>query len=186
MSESRQEEWVELEAKALRMLENPRLLSDDAATKHFLPVLHLWVAPGFTPSIHWVIYNPRLQIDPQPKPLIKQIIWDRQADFKRLYDPMTGLKEGFHTEPTFVTQIAEIEKDQLNDISAELANISITPFVRDETLGLDGEHFGVETLGSYHATKIFWWSSYPEDWKELVDWFEKTRHFLQKKFNESI
>lgn len=184
MVEKREKEWRELEAKVRYILNNPRFLPKDETTKQFIPTLRLWIAPSFSSDKHWIFYNPRLQINPQPKPRIRQLIWQKQDDYKRLFDPLAGLKEGFHTEPTFEIKTVEIEKESFDKFNKDLAKIQFPPFIKDEILGLDGERFGVETLGSYHSAKIFWWSSYPEEWKELVNWYEKVKKFLETKFND--
>lgn len=183
MIEKREKEWQELERKALQMLENPRLLPEDLQVNHFISTLHLWTAPSFTPHKHWVFYNPRPQLNPFPKPRVSQIVWESEFDFKRLNDPLIGVKKGFHTDPTFKVKTIEIEREIFKKLHDELAEIRISAFIQDYSVGgLDGEHFGVETLGFYHNAKVMWWSEYSEDWKELVDWFEKVRRFLEEKF----
>ena len=79
--------------------------------------------------------------------------------------------------------VSEVEK--LKKINDKLTEISLPPFIKDEILGLDGEHFGVETLGNYHNARITWWSSFPKEWEELINWFEKIRRFLEEKFSEN-
>ncbi len=185
MTENREKGWQELEAKVRHILNNPRLLPKDLRIKQFTQTLHLWISPTFTPEIHWTFYKPNLQINPQPNPIIQQMIWRKDADYQRLNNPLIGLQEGFHTEPTFEIKTIEIEKELFDKIHKNLAKIQIPPFMKDEILGLDGEHFGVETLGSYHSAKISWWSSYPKEWQSLIDWFEKTIAFVEKKFDES-
>lgn len=185
MIEKREEEWQKLEAKALQMLENPRLLPKDETIKHFIPILHLWIAPTFTPHKHWVFCKARPQVNPQPKPIVRQLIWQRNADFQRLNNPLIGLQEGFHIEPTFEIRTIEIDNEKLKNLHEDLTQVQFSAFIKDENLGLDGEHFGVETLDFYHNAKVSWWSSYPEEWKELVNWFEKIRKFLEEEFGES-
>lgn len=182
MIEDREKEWQELESKARQMIDNPSFFPKDETTKQFLPTLHLWISSSFTPDKHWIFYNPRLQLNPQPKPRVKQLIWQKQEDFNRLNNPLIGLQEGFHTEPAFEIKTIEIDKEIFDKLHTNLAKIKVLPFVKDEILGLDGEHFGVETLGSYHNAKITWWTFYPQEWKELVEWYKKVRQFLEKEF----
>ncbi|MBX7173679.1 MAG: hypothetical protein K1X72_22105 [Pyrinomonadaceae bacterium] len=185
MIENREKEWQQLQSNASQILDNPKLLPIDEKTKNFIPILHLWISPTFTPEKHWIFYKPQSQINPQPKPLIKQVIWKKTEDFKRLNEPLVGIKEGFHLEPTFEIKLAEIELEKLIKIIVNLAKISLPPFIKDEILGLDGEHFGIETLGNYHNARVIWWSSFPKEWKELINWFEKKRIFLEEKFSEN-
>lgn len=184
MTVNREKEWQNLQIKAQQMLDNPRFLPKDETTRKFIPTLHLWLNPTFTPEKHWIFYKPQPQINPQPKPIVQQIIWEKVKDYQRLNNPLIGLKEGFHTEPTFNIKTITVEKEMFDKFHSDLAKIEIPPFVKYEILGLDGEHFGVETLGLYHNAKITWWSSYPKEWQELVNWYEKVRKFLEEKFND--
>jgi len=184
MIEKRDDEWYELEAKARQMLENSQFFPKDETIKHFIPTLHLWITPSFTPEKHWVFYDPRPQLNPLPKPRVRQFVWKKQEDYKRLNDPLIGLKEGFHSEPTFEIKTIEIERENFKRLHEDLAEIHFPAFIKDDFLGLDGEHFGVETLGAYHKAKVSWWSAFPPEWKNLVDWYKKIREFLEREFNE--
>ncbi len=183
MTENREKEWQYLQANAQQMLDNPRLLPKDFTTKHFNPTLHLWISPTFTPDKHWVFYKPQSQINPQPKPIVQQIIWKKTVDFQRLNNPLIGLQEGFQLSPTFDIKTVEIEFETYHKMHNDLAKISFPAFVNDEILGLDGENFGVETLDYFHNAKISWWSVYPKEWQELVSWYEKVRKVLDEKFS---
>ncbi|HQU82930.1 MAG TPA: hypothetical protein PKY59_07395 [Pyrinomonadaceae bacterium] len=181
MIEDCEKEWQEFERKALQMLENPRLLPKDLQVKNFNQTLHLWISPTFTPEKHWVFYNPQTQINPQPKPIVQQIIWKRNADFQRLNDSF----EDFPVEPTFEIKTIEIDWEFYREITSKLAKIKLSPFLEVEMNGRDGEIFGVETLDLFYNGRIIWWSECPNEWKELSDWYEKVRKFLEEKFNES-
>lgn len=182
MTEICEKEWQNLQATARQMLENPRFLPKDLQIKQFHQTLHLWISPTFTPEKHWIFYTPQPQINPQPKPVVQQIIWQRETDFRRLNDPLIGLQEGFHIEPTFEIKTIEIGSEFYQKIRVELAKIKIPPFLEEEMNGRDGEIFGVETLDLFYSGRITWWSSSPIEWKELVDWYEKIRKFLEEKF----
>lgn len=184
MIEKREKEFQELRQKVLRMFENPKFLPNDETTKNFTPTLHLWIAPTFTPDKHWFFYKPQRQLNPQPKPFVRQLIWQRQNDFQRLNDPLVGLKEGFHADPTFEIKKIEIERNFLENFHKQLSEISFPAFVEDDILGLDGEKSGIETLGLYHRARVSWWSVYPQEWQNIVEWFEKTRRFLENEFSK--
>jgi hypothetical protein len=184
MIENREKEWQELHTKATQMLENPRLLPKDETNKLFIPILHLWISPTFTNEKHWVFYKPQTQINPPPKPFVQQLIWRKDADFQRLNNPLIGLQEGFHIEPTFEIKTVEIENEIYQKFYESLAKIELPAFIKEEVFGLDGENFGIETLGFYHNAKITWWSAFPKEWQNLVEWFEKIRKFLEENFND--
>lgn len=179
MTENREKEWRNLQASAQQMLDNPRLLPKDLQIRQFSQTLHLWISPTFTPEKHWVFNEPQPQINPQPKPIVQQMIWQREADFQRFRNS----PEGFQIEPTFEIETIEIEWEFYRKLRAELSKIQLPPFLDVEMSGRDGEIFGVETLDYFYSGRIIWWSDYPEEWKDLVDWYEKVRKFLEDFFN---
>lgn len=181
MTEEHEKEWQSFQSTAQQMLDNPRLLPNDLQIRQFNQTLHLWISPTFTPENHWVFNIPQPQINPQSKPIVQQIIWQRDADFQRLMN----LQESLQIEPTFEIKTVEIEWDVYRKLRAELSKIQLPPFLEVEMSGRDGELFGVETLDLFYSGRIIWWSSYPDEWKELVDWYEKVRKILEEKFNKN-
>lgn len=184
MIEKRDIEWQNLRAKAAQMLETPRLLPKDLQVKHFDQTLHLWISPTFTPEKHWIFYTPQPQLNPLPKPVVQQIIWRRDTDFQRMMNAETDLQDAFQIEPTFEIKTVELERKFYREIRTELSKIQIPPFIEEEMDGRDGEIFGVETLDLFYGGRIIWWSECPHSWKELADWSENVREFLEKSFNE--
>lgn len=178
MIENREKEWQSLQSAARQMLDNPRFLPKDLQVRQFNQSLHLWISPTFTPEKHWVFNCPQPQINPPPNPIVQQIIWQREADFQR----WNSTPENFQPEPTFEMKTIEIEREVYLKLRAELAKIRVSPFIETEMNGRDGDIFGVETLDLFYSGRIVWWSAYPEEWKELADWYEKARKFLEEKF----
>jgi hypothetical protein len=178
MTENREKEWQKLQSNAQQMLDNPRLLPKDLQIKHFNQTLHLWISPTFTSEKHWVFNEPQAQLNPQPQPIVQQIIWQREKDFQSLMSSETN----FQAEPTFEIKTIEIDWEFYRKVRANLSKIRLHPFLEGEMSGRDGEMFGVETLDLFYSGRIIWWSEYPQEWQELVDWFEKIRKLLEEKF----
>ncbi|MCD9185604.1 MAG: hypothetical protein LUM44_04170 [Pyrinomonadaceae bacterium] len=181
MRENQDREWENLLTKVTQMLENPRLLPKDLQVKQFSQTLHLWISPTFTPEKHWVFYAPQPQIEPPPKPVVQQIIWQRETDFQLVMNSVTD----FQTEPSFEIKTIEIDREFYRKIRTELSKIKLSPFVEVEMNGRDGEIFGIETLDLFYNGRIVCWSECPNEWQELLDWYEKVRKFLEEKFSES-
>ncbi len=180
MTETHEKQWQQLQTTARQMLDNPRLLPKDFATKHFNPTLHLWISPTFTPEKHWVFSEPQAQVNPQPKPIVQQIIWQQNTDFQR----WRNSPEDFQIEPTFEIKTVEIDREKLRGWQNQLSKIHLPPFIQTEMNGRDGEIVGIETLDYFYSGRISWWSEYPKEWQNLVDWFGKIRKFLEEKFND--
>lgn len=180
MTQNHEKEWRNLQTTAQQMLDNPRLLPKDLQIRQFNQTLHLWISPTFTPEKHWIFYMPQYQLNPQPKPIVQQIIWQRDADFQSLRNST----ESYQLEPTFEIKPIEIEWEFYRKIRSEISKIQLPPFLNVEMSGRDGEIFGVETLDLFYSGRITWWSDCPQEWRELADWYERVRKFLEEKFND--
>ncbi len=185
MIEDRENEWQNLQAKALQMLENPHLLPKDTILKFYQPILRLWIYPSFEPYKIWIFYEPDFRTIQPENLIVSQVVWDRNDDGQRLNNPLKGLKEGFHTEPTFEIKSIEITKETFNRIFNELQQIQFPAFANyRKSVGIDGVSYGIETFDFTHRTSISWWSAYPKEWQNLIDWFEKTTEFLESQFTK--
>ncbi|NJM54471.1 MAG: hypothetical protein HC846_14505 [Blastocatellia bacterium] len=183
MIESREKEWQKFQATAQQMLDNPRILRKDLQIRQFNQTLHLWISPTFTPEKHWIFNEPQSQINPQPKPIVQQIIWQKDADFQRLRNSEIDWQDDFQLSPTFEIKTVEIEWEFYRKLYSELSKVQLPPFLEVEMSGRDGDICGIETLDYFYSGRIIWWSDYPEEWKDLVDWYEKLRKFLEEKFS---
>lgn len=190
MIENRSEEFQEIESKAMRLLENPNRLPKDAILKCYKQILRLWIYPSFSPYKVWIFNEPDFRTIKPNNIIIRQVIWDRNTDYQRLSNPLEGLKKGFHIEPNLEIKSVEIKKECFDEIFEELKQIQFPAFANyGKTIGIDGISCGIETFDFTHTTNISWWSVYPKEWQNLVEWFEKTTDFLEDKFsniNESF
>jgi len=185
MLEKREKEWNELKAKAIKMLDNPPLLPKEAVLKFYNPVLRLWIYPSFEPFRVWIFSEPNFKTIRLENLKIIRAFWDQNEDFRRLNDPLEGLKKGFHTEPKIEVQSIEITREMFDGIFSELKQIPFPAFANyRKSVGIDGVRCGVETFDFTHRTNISWWSVYPEEWQSLIDWFERTIDFLETGFSK--
>ena len=142
MIENRKNEWSELEAKAMEILENPRLLPKDAILKFYQPVLRVWIYPSFSPYKVWVFSNPDFKTI-RPKNLkVIEVTWDKNEDYRRLNNPLEGLKKGFGTRPKLEIKSIEIESEVFESIYTELKQVQFSAFaarpVRRDTIACSG------------------------------------------------
>jgi hypothetical protein len=184
MIEKREKEWNELEAKAEKLLNNPYLLlRKDAILKFYDPILRLWIYPSFEPYQVWLFNEPNFKTIHVENLKVIRAVWNRNEDYLRLNHPLEGLKDGFHTEPKLEIESIEMEKELFNKIFSDLQQIQFPVFANyRKSIGIDGIRYGIETFDFTHRTNISWWSVYPEEWQNLIEWFEKTTDFLQAKF----
>lgn len=178
MTSDRDNEWIAFAGKARRMIDDPAQMPVDEATKHFSPVLHLWISPTFTPERHYVFYEPRPNLNPLPKPFVRKIAWIEPADLARFRN------DEVLDSPTFSFESAAIEWSELRVIFDALSKLTFPPFAEFGIDVRDGEMFGVQTFGLLQNARLTWWSEVHESWTALVKWHEETVDFVEAKFSE--
>ena len=166
--EKREEEFAELENRAKWILENPEALQESRNRKSRRKVISLWHHPAFGLYRLWVLYD---NIEPEELEgfCLLTVTWDRPFDVQRLrIDPMKGLKEGFHTGPTISSSETTLPKNKVNELLNKLRKLSIPAFVKNDSLGLDGEIYGIEVASVVASAKVSWWCEGPDEWRDLA------------------
>jgi hypothetical protein len=183
MIENRQKEWSELEQNAVQMLDNFDLLPKESILKFYRPTLRLWIYPSFDFYKVWNFCEPNFKTT-QPKNLkIVRASWNQNEDYQRLSDPIEGLKKGFETTPKIEVESIDFERESFEQLLSDLQKISFSAFANyKNSIGIDGVRHGIETFDFTHKTSISWWSIYPKEWQDLVEWFEKTINYLETEF----
>lgn len=174
--------WHLVSENARKMLDDPRLLPDDLRGRHFEPTLHLWVSPTFTPEKHWIYSLPRPNLQPKPKPIVQQIVWQREIDLQRIMAAELDPQIEISLDPTFEIKTTEIELDIYRRMRDKLGSCKLAPFLEHDSVGRDGDLMGIETLDIFYAGRITWWSDPPEEWSEIIDWFESQVKFFDSVF----
>jgi hypothetical protein len=178
MIEKRERDFLALSIKARECLERP--LRD---LPHHQLKLRLWHYPSFECHSSWLLYCPFLQYRQVENPIVVRVVWDQPLDGLRFRDPLKGLEHGFSIEPSTSLRQSEIPAKQVNPMLAALVEIGLPLSIDDESVGLDGESFGVETFGLKQSMCLQWWGEGCVEWKPLVDWARELR-FLFEQFLE--
>jgi len=172
MNEQAELAWAELEAKAQRLLEHPKDLPPRDTIRRYGSVLRLWHYPAYGPHTSWTILQPGRKMPAGAPPLAREITWDRLSDNQRMS------AEPYQLEPRLSMRDTLLPKDELSrllDIGREL---SVPIVVFSQTVGLDGEYFGLETYETSPFVKAQWWCQGPTEWRHFTDWFHQVRRFL--------
>lgn len=173
--EQRQSEFRELERLAMGYLEAPHSVpkADDLGKWRFC--LRLWHFPSFVENRAWGLYQYHERGSRQVRSLVRQVTWDRPADSKRFFEPLVGLGQGFHVQPTIEVRDRPLAAEELEERLGELENISF-PVFASRGIGIDGETFGIARPG--HAESVQWWCDGPESWSGLTTWASSMRGWL--------
>ncbi len=112
--EQRQSEWWQLESQALAILERPQQHVRLEISKGRSPVLRVWQFPSSSVHCAWFVFGPSHKTKSSMW-FVQEIVWDRPEDYKRMSDPLVGIKHplGFVPTPRIKTRTAEVPEDQI-------------------------------------------------------------------------
>jgi hypothetical protein len=131
----------------------------------------LWRDPSFGLPRSWSVFHDDTAW------LVRRMTWDRPSDYARIIaDPLRGLREGFHPQPTIEVRDRPLAPDAVAaHLSAGRAiSIPVVSVPHGITI-LDGETRGYEDDRVRLA-----WSAVPEPWKALDAWVRETMAWLEQ------
>lgn len=170
--------WDELHKfteHAERLLANPDLLLDRQDLSSFHIELRLWHYPSFDPWTVWLLCrNAQNGLSHQ----VREIVWDKESDSNRFIDPLQKLKHGIPQEPDFRIRVAALAPDEIEPRLAELRKMSFPAFMEPDSIGCDGETYGIASDPGFLNAGISWWCEGPDEWGEVTRWFNRMRDYL--------
>jgi hypothetical protein len=181
MSIDREQLWGELEAQAQRWLEHPKEVEPRDAIRRYGSLLRLWHYPAFAPQQTWTILTPGRKGAPGSRPVVREVTWDRPADYQRVIDPVQEVQvrvAGWN--PSITLREAVLPEDELQALLEVGSNLSVPLLVFAKSVGLDGAYFGLETYEFSPHARVQWWCDGPVEWRHFTDWVTELRGFLQR------
>jgi len=179
--ESRQAEFSELERRAIILLEGADKIEPQVPIRGLLPEFCLWYYPAFSAHKSWTVFKSRSR---NSQSVVREVTWDFPADSARLRDPLVGLKQGFHTNPTVVVRDGKLPDDEFSSLIEQGRRLNIPLIGIEQRVGLDGVIFGIELFG-FDRVRLEWWRQGPKEWRALTDWVKKFRGFLSDQIERS-
>ena len=176
MSEDRERDWAELEARALRLLEHAREIEPRDGVRRYGSLLRLWHFPAFGPQITWTILTPGRKTPPAAPPLVREVAWDRQADHDRVFHSTNAVALG----PSLRLREGTLPAEGLRRLLDVGADLTVPLVGVANTVGLEGEYFGLETYEVSPNVRVQWWGTGPTEWRHFIDWVAELRAFLQR------
>src|SRR5215813_10975640 len=122
MGEKRQAELNELRRRAMILLKGADGIEPRDPIRGLLPELRLWHYPAFSAHKSWTIFKPRSQ---NSQIVVREVTWDFLADSARLLDPLVGLKQGFHTNPTIVVRDGKLPDYEFSSLIVQGRRLNI-------------------------------------------------------------
>jgi hypothetical protein len=163
--ENRPEERARLEASARHALEHPELREPHMAVRHLRPVLRLWRYPAIFAHMSLMVFAP---LGAAGMCHVRQMRWDMLADMARFTDPLEGVRQGVNTPPTLYVRDASPPEAILREHLSALRSIPIPIVGMEESVVLDGEHFGLRVYAQPHGAEVRWWGDGPAEWETFI------------------
>jgi hypothetical protein len=158
----------ELEARALRLLEHAKEVEPRDIVRRYGSLLRLWRFPAYGVQTTWTILAPGRKAPPGAPMLVREIVWDRPTDEQR-----------GGTEPSIRLRESMILEEHLQRLLAGGRELMVPVVGVASPMGLDGEHFGLETYTVSPSVRVQWWNAGPTEWRHFIDWVAELRAFLQ-------
>lgn len=170
--EARQAEFAILQQQAYAALED---IIPSSETSHFL--MRLSIYPAFFKYVSWVIFEGHSLF-------VRQVIWDRPGDFHRFFDPMEGLRKGWHTTPTLSIAETNIKKAVFYPLFNQRHQIALPKTER--SMAIDGETWYLHVSGTFENRVLDWngvGCGKEGGWQPLTEWAKKLHQFFLTVFN---
>ena len=167
--------------RAIILLEGADRIEPQDPIRNLPPQIRLWHYPAFSAHKSWTIFKSRSQ---NSQSVVREVTWDFLADNARLADPLVGLKQGFHTNPTVVVRDGKLPDDEFSILIEQGRRLNIPLIGIEQRVGLDGVTSGIELFG-FDRVRLEWWCEGPKEWRALTDWVKKFRVFLSDQIERS-
>jgi hypothetical protein len=184
MTSDNETAWAELEARALRLLEHAKEVEPRAEIRRYGSLLRFWHYPAHGPQTTWTILRPGRKAPTAAGPRVREVTWDRVPDQKRLFDPDQVRTRQLDSTPTLRLREVELPDTHLQALLAAAADLAVPVVLFSQTVGLDGEYFGLETYEVSPSVRLQWWGEGPIEWRHFTDWFGQVRSFLTERLSE--
>jgi hypothetical protein len=185
MSDAPENQWAELEARAQRLLEHPKDLEPREVIRLYGSLLRLWHYPVYGSQTTWTILSPGKKASPGSLPMVREVVWDRDADNERLFASAESLTRDTATQPTLRVRDAVLPAPMLDRFLAQGASLSVPVIVLAKSGGVDGEYFGLETYEVSPFVRLQWWCDGPTEWRHFTDWVTALRTFALRQLDQT-
>jgi hypothetical protein len=175
--------WKRLEALARWNLENADQLPPREVTLGMGILLRHWRYPRSGDHVSWSLILPARDYRTR-RAVVREVAWDRLADWKRLNAPLEALKRRQGQEPSLRMRDAELGWEEIAPYLLGLGGVSGTiPASRaGESSQLDV--FGLQGYRSLAHVALRWTGKGPRSWSVAISGIRKLRSVFVKAMRE--
>ena len=177
------EAWKRMEALALWSLEKADQLPPREVTLGMGILLRHWRYPRSGDHVSWSLILPARDYRTR-RAVVREVAWDRLADWKRMNAPLEALKRRQGQEPSLQVRDAELGWEEIAPYLRRLGGVSGTiPASRaEDSSKLDA--FGLQGYRSLAHVSLRWTGKGPRSWSEALSDIGKLRSVFVKAMRE--
>jgi hypothetical protein len=148
-----------------------------------VPSFRVWHFPPAGPQTSWVLFHGRVDDPLSGTPLVRRVVWDRDADLERLE---TGTRRRPTLEPTLTITEREPDTGMLSRVMREATGLGVPqhrlvrPYVSHDRAEFGLEGFDVEGSDGRPIVRIEWDRNPPPDLEALAGWAAWVRQWLAR------
>lgn len=131
--------------------------------------LRLWDYPAFGERRTWTVFESAAAGE---LPIVRQVTWYRRVDIAVQNDAVAQLHWHFDREPTIEVEDGTLPPALLRQQLIALSRLRLPAQTVEELVGLDSAGATVPAVDPQ------WWCERPDEWRELGEWFARTREML--------
>jgi hypothetical protein len=173
--EKRHSEFAELRRNAHEILSGKPVTPITQGLELMLRVI---IEPAFQNDVSLMIWHDPIETEY----MAQKIIWDKSFDSNRFFNPLDGLKHGWHIVPTIRSQTALLDATAVELLIHEGRKIPSETVVQAPII-TDGIRWSIYVPHHFDNRTLIW-NSATQDENGLISWTEKIVMFLSDLFSD--
>jgi hypothetical protein len=177
------ESWKRLENQALWLLGHADQSPPVELLRGMALQLRLWQSPRSKARESWSIILPVREYRDR-RAVVREVVWDRPADWKRTMTRIKSLKRRDILTPTVRIRDAEMDWTDLAPYLDAAGRLPMSA-LGGAPLDSSGEDaFGLEGFRSLAHIRLQWTGRGPRGWRATISWFGRFRRLLSRAMRE--
>jgi hypothetical protein len=175
--------WKPLEAQALWFLEHADQLPPREPLHGMAMQLRVWRYPRSGAHVSWSVILPVREYRAR-RALVREVVWDRLADWKHRMTPLGTLKRRQILAPSIRNRDSEVNWVDLAPYLDGVGGLrSPIPPLLPKVLTKE-DAFGLEGFRSMAHVRLQWSGKGPRGWGDTVTWIGRFRETLVRSMRE--
>lgn len=175
--------WKSLETEALWSLEHADQLPPREVTHGMALLLRHWSYPRSGDHVSWSLILPARDYRTR-RALLREVAWDRLADWKRRTAPLAALKRRQELQPSLRIRDAELSWEELSPHLERLGGMCGTIPVTRAVGASKADEFGLAGHRSLAHLTLRWSGKGPRSWSQALSDIGKLRTLFVRTMKE--